>query len=344
MGKTRNNLLIIGPLPEPKGGVSIHIKRLAALVQDDFNIRFIDESPIRKHGIFNLRSKNIPGYLRLLAWANVVHIHSGVSILRFAHIVTAKLLFKKVIVTIHAFRFQKGYQPAINSSLLALTNHAILVSEDISTILKPKRFSVRPAFIPPTLIDEPPLPGPIRTWLESERQAHNTIIAANAFRIAFHNGHDLYGIDLSIKMLDELVNTRKQDISLIFVLASLSKSEASFNKYQKLIVERGLGEHILLVQADLSFVKLIEWADIIVRPTCTDGDALTVREALFLGKAVVASDVVSRPAGTILFRNRDHMDMADSVMSAINSPRQISIPHETLEEHRRFYTQLYDGC
>lgn len=344
MRKTRNNLLIIGPLPEPKGGVSIHIKRLSKLVQDDFNVRFVDESPIRKSGIFNLRSKDIPGYLRLLVWADLVHIHSGVSILRFIHIVAARLLFKKVIVTLHAFPFQKGYQPLLNSFLLALSHHAILVSEEIAKTLKPRVFSVRPAFIPPILADEPPLPITIRNWLELQKRSQNTIIAANAFRIDFHHGNDLYGIDLSIGMLDELVNTRKMCISLVFVLASLSKSEAFFNEYQRLIAERGLSEHILLVQMDLSFVKLIEYSDIIVRPTCTDGDALTVREALFLGKPVVASDVVRRPEGTVLFKNRDYMDMADRVMSVIDSPRRVTPSSQTTEEHRKFYTELYGSC
>jgi len=36
----------------------------------------------------------------------------------------------------------------------------------------------------------------------------------------------------------------------------------------------------MLIQADLSFVKLIEITDMVLRPTCTDGDALTVRKAL----------------------------------------------------------------
>ncbi len=343
MDNTKQNLLIIGPVPEPKGGVSIHIRRLSALVQDSFNVRFIDESHIRKTGIFNLRSNNIPGYLRLLAWADVIHIHSGISALRFIHILAARLLFKKVIVTVHAFPFQKGWQPAVNSALLALTHHTILVSEEIAEILKPRKFSVRPAFIPPILDDEPPLSVPIKSWLDSQKQAHNAILAANAFRIDFHNGCDLYGIDLCIEMLDELVNARKKHIALIFVLASLSKSETPFAKYQDLIAQRGLTENMLLIHADMSFVKLVEYSDVILRPTCTDGDALTVREALYLGKPVVASDVVSRPEGTILFKNRNYQDMADTVMSVIDTPLPTPTSPQTMDEHRSFYTRIYGG-
>ena len=46
-------------------------------------------------------------------------------------------------------------------------------------------------------------------------------------------------------------------------------------------------------------------SSVLLRPTNTDGDAVSVREALWLGVPVIASDVVERPAGTELFRTRD---------------------------------------
>jgi hypothetical protein len=38
----------------------------------------------------------------------------------------------------------------------------------------------------------------------------------------------------------------------------------------------------------------------LLRITTTDGDALSVKEALFLNKQVIATDVVDRPVGTQL--------------------------------------------
>jgi glycosyltransferase involved in cell wall biosynthesis len=46
-------------------------------------------------------------------------------------------------------------------------------------------------------------------------------------------------------------------------------------------------------------------ADVFVRPTLADGDALSVREALALGCAVVASDVGHRPPDCLVFPARD---------------------------------------
>ena len=42
-----------------------------------------------------------------------------------------------------------------------------------------------------------------------------------------------------------------------------------------------------------------------VRPTNTDGDALSIREAMYFKISVIASDVTTRPENTIIFKNRD---------------------------------------
>jgi hypothetical protein len=45
----------------------------------------------------------------------------------------------------------------------------------------------------------------------------------------------------------------------------------------------------------------LRWANVLVRPTTTDGDSLLVREALGAGIRVVASDCVPRPRGVEVF-------------------------------------------
>ena len=95
------------------------------------------------------------------------------------------------------------------------------------------------------------------------------------------------------------------------------------DNYLKSIKEWALDDYILLTCTSLSFARLIAQSDIVLRPTCTDGDALTIREALDLNKPVVASDVVGRPAGTILFKNRDLSDLCDRVVSLIRRMNQM---------------------
>lgn len=67
----------------------------------------------------------------------------------------------------------------------------------------------------------------------------------------------------------------------------------------------GLTAHYMIVRGSRPFGPALARSSALLRPTNTDGDAVSVREALWLGVPVIASDVVVRPAGTVLFRNRD---------------------------------------
>jgi len=60
--------------------------------------------------------------------------------------------------------------------------------------------------------------------------------------------------------------------------------------------------------------------DVFVRPTRADGDALSVREALSLGRKVVASEVGQRPPGCLLFRVGDAAGLAALMIDAARSP------------------------
>jgi hypothetical protein len=60
-------------------------------------------------------------------------------------------------------------------------------------------------------------------------------------------------------------------------------------------------------------------SNIFVRPTNTDGDAVSLREALYFKIPSVVSDAVSRPEGSVLFRNRDVNDFTLKVRDALDN-------------------------
>ena len=122
-----------------------------------------------------------------------------------------------------------------------------------------------------------------------------------------HNKEDIYGLDMCIEAMRRLLQ-KNLPVCFIFIVSSVENSAAYFDKNIRLIADLKLEDHFLLINERLSFVKLIERSDVVVRPTNTDGDALTVREALYLGKKTLASDVVERPSGTVLFKTRNIND------------------------------------
>lgn len=65
-------------------------------------------------------------------------------------------------------------------------------------------------------------------------------------------------------------------------------------------------------------------ADVFVRPTRADGDAITVREALALGCAVVASDVGHRPAACLTYPSGDRPALLARLLDAVRRGRTVA--------------------
>ncbi|HUB08464.1 MAG TPA: glycosyltransferase, partial [Myxococcales bacterium] len=66
-------------------------------------------------------------------------------------------------------------------------------------------------------------------------------------------------------------------------------------------------------------LALLAATDVFLRPTLADGDAISVREALAAGAAVVATSVVPRPAGTRIVAP-DAGALAAATLGALEDP------------------------
>lgn len=340
-------ILLIGPLPQPTGGISIHISRLTKLLADSFVIDHIDESYLLKPEYFNLRSFNLFKYLYKIYKSDLVYINSGTRLLRYIHLLTARILFKKIILTIHAYPFvERKVLIKIDELILNLADLIIVVSPQIlNNISLPfKKCIIKHAFLPPIIESEPDLPVFVFEWIQTRRKAGSKIICSNANRLEIFNDQDLYGLDMCINVANELAKKNIR-VSFIFNVSSLNKYRDEYFKYQDRIKNLNLQENFLLINEELSFVKLIMLSDIILRATNTDGDALTIREALYIGKPIIASDVVVRPFGTILFKSRDLVDFEKKLISIVSAnPQSASAQNsEQVEAYRLSYTHMINS-
>jgi hypothetical protein len=89
------------------------------------------------------------------------------------------------------------------------------------------------------------------------------------------------------------------------------------------VVELGLQDSVYFNTDTGVFLPVLAEASVLIRPTATDGDANSIREALSLGIPVVASDVVTRPKGCLLHRNRDIDDLESVTRHALSNSRKI---------------------
>ena len=311
---------LIGDYPPPYGGVSVHIQRLQDfLLNNGCQCTVIDFSSSLKNtkNVINVRKIKNLRYIQN-AGGGIIHVHSsGINLRKimafFLLSVFCTIRRNKLIITFHSLRDNaKLFDWLIKIVLKAFFRfilHYIAVSPLIKNKLSslnvdPNRISVITAFLPPATkqrdIDE--IPQEIWNFINN----HRPVISANASRISFYNNQDRYGIDLCIDLCNKLQDTYAQ-IGFIFCLSDIGDHNY-FNKIRQTIAERGIADNFLFVTRSCQFYPILMKSDVFVRPTNTDGDAVSVREALYFKIPTVASDVVPRPEGVILFKNRDIND------------------------------------
>jgi glycosyltransferase involved in cell wall biosynthesis len=308
-------LLVIGALPEPKGGVSMHVQRLAAEMSSrGLSVRIFDQARFKAER-WRHRIKRVGQAWRDIQWCDCIHIHTSSPPVRLAQVMLARIMHRPVLVTIHSAA-AKGYSHYLSAAATALATEVIYVSDQVAGRFK-RAGSVIPAFLPPAP-SEFGMSAPVQKWIDSQRSAGRKIAATNAYSLALHNGEDLYGLDLLVEAFAR--ESALADVACLFMLSDATTRADYLNSKIDEIAARGLAERFWVCTTSESFVSVISDVDVVVRATNTDGDPLTIREALYLGVPVAASDSAARPDGCVVFASRNAHDMARAISEALAAP------------------------
>jgi len=266
----------------------------------------------------------LPKYF-FFAKEDIIHYHSPNWIVRIIFGLMS-FLGKKTIISIHgeslndSLKNSSWFQNEIITFALKRTSFIIADNENIKKLVlsvgvSTSKVEVIPAFIPPVVKQEDfeKVPGHVWEFIDS----HKPIISGNAFQITFYEGKDLYGLDLCIELISHL-QKYYPNIGLVFCLPN-SGDYKYLKKLQQQIKQKKIENNISFITEPLQEVYPI-WikSDIFVRPTCTDGDALSIREAMYFKIPVVTSDAVPRPEGVVLFENRDIHDFIEKTKKVLN--------------------------
>lgn len=316
---------IMGYYPPPIGGISVHVKRFSDRLKDnqiDYTVYSIGQTAVH--------SKNVIIYENRRKWAlkyllskkeDIIHCHTMGWKEKLFYLLAGKLSGKKVMYTFHSYR--DHYKTLNFKQRLAYRlvrkfgDFFIAVGKSdykrmIQEGFERKKTDFIPGFIAP-VEKETIIPQYIDNFLEK----YPIIITGNASNNNHYNDQDLYGIDLFVEMMAEL----KADPTIggIFFLARVSDPDY-YNQILEQIQKYQLQDRLLLVEEQLEYYHILKRSTLFVRPTNTDGDAISLREALYYGLRSVASDAVERPEGTITFRNRDVGDLIAKVKKTLDKP------------------------
>jgi glycosyltransferase involved in cell wall biosynthesis len=172
---------------------------------------------------------------------------------------------------------------------------------------------VIPAYLPPSSEEySATLPPDIINFCQSL----SIIICAVASKPAQRGGRDIYGFETCIRAF-EMIAAEKRNCGLLLVVGGNQRSEY-YTGLQASIQQSRFGERIHLHTGSVAFPALTRHCTLFLRPTLTDGDSVSVREALDSGVPVIASDCVKRPSGVRLFATDDVSDLAKRVKEALD--------------------------
>lgn len=315
---------LLGPYPPPYGGISVHVQRLKEGLQErGIPCIVYDYSGMcrKKDDVVIIRNKAIWFLGRLFHNTDsIIHLCGYSPSALIALSLLAAVKREKVVVDAGGFLFSQeaialqhrlAFQIAARGGVYFIAESSRSRDIILSLGIKPENVNdeIIPCFIPPRAgaDDVTKLPEEIQSFISS----HSPIVSANAFRISFYRNEDLYGIDLCIDLCANLKQTHP-DIGFVFCLPTIGDYDY-FNKMMRRVKEKDIEDNFLFVTEPCEYLAILMRSDIFVRSTNTDGDSVSLREALYFKIPSLASDAVPRPDEAVLFKNRDADDLTSKV-------------------------------
>ncbi len=313
------SIIHIGPLPPPIGGISNYLYRLSKLNPDYI---FINENELSKWKFLSLLKQKQKHFYyhspslkkRLFIWFLCIVTDNQFSLVIHGDSLKDSYLQGNILTRflIKNMLCQAASIQVVNSGIAEFIRNEIK--------LELPNITIQHAFLPPPSGDEKKILESYSGKIPNFINNHKPLIIANGAFITFKDGVDLYGLDMCIELVARL-KLEYPDIGLLFALAELNDQEY-FILLTKRIKSLRISDHIFFMTGQKELWPLFKQADLMVRPTYSDGYGISIAEALYFGCPAVASNVCERPEGTVLFRNRDLDDLVCKCTEVIKDSRK----------------------
>ncbi len=341
----------LGPYPPPHGGVQTNLVAIREYLRrsghtcDAVNLtRFRREN---SDGVYYPESAS--ALMRLL-WrlpADILHLHFGGDLtprLLGLALFCTMIPGRRTVLTFHSGGYpgspagQSATPGTLRGFVMRRLDGVIAVNAEIAALFA--RFGVpgeRIRTILPFTVQPPdrglPLPERLANFLSNHRLALLTVGLLEPE----------YDLAMQIDAMEGILE-RHPGAGLVIVgagsLEDALRRQIDSKPYAAHVLLYGDMPHAVTLRAMLE-------CDILLRTTLYDGDSVSVREALYIGTPVIATDNGMRPAGVHLIPASDGARLRDAV-SAIQDcgrARQTAAGdgQENVRAVLRFYEELLDG-
>jgi len=322
---------IAGPLPPARGGITLYVQRLAErLCAAGARVVVLATSEGRDVGpgvvVWPVRSGRMLAVdvARAVAQQSIdlVHFHTFGGY--WKDMLPLALLRRvsgvPVVVSQHSIRDDIAARSRGDQLLTALCVRELTMVLASGPVVRDKLLAVGgpgdkvtqlTPFIapPPPQLDAIDWPAP----LAELRKTARPLVTSGAGRLVAVGGRDLYGLDVFVDAAARVVR-ELPDAGFAFVIAHDGDAEL-LRAALGAVRDHGLERRVVVLVSDLPAHALWAASDIVVRPTLDDGDAVSIREAMYLGVPCIASDAVCRPPGCATYRNADADDLARAIVA-----------------------------
>jgi glycosyltransferase involved in cell wall biosynthesis len=339
-------IALIGDWPPPYGGISIHLQGLeAALRESGVEVRVLDIMPgdHDEPGVVPARGE-LPyarELARLVAGGFLVHVHTTGANLKSWLVALAASRARRVgwprgVLTLHSGLVSRWLGARRSRRELARATcsgfgQIIAVNAEIAAALDrcgvPKdKVLVLPAFSPKLLAIRAS-PAALEPFRRGRAPLYCAQLAPGP----------IYGADV-LDAAWPAVRAREPSAGLV-VFGRTSDTG--------ILAERGIAGGVLALGEipHPEVLGVMAACDAFVRPTRSDGDAVSVREALALDRTVVASAAGHRPPGCLLFPPGDAVALAAQMLAAAKLPRGAPATltsHDPFDVIREVYASLWE--
>ncbi|MBV9215235.1 MAG: glycosyltransferase family 4 protein [Acidobacteria bacterium] len=339
----------LGPIPPPEGGISRNILAIrnellkrgdrCSIIATSRSTATIDDPDLYYPGT--------PARLLKILTAldfDVLHLHIGGHLNRRVMMLAAACAISargRSVLTVHSGEFagigaaEGAKEGSLKGQVFRGFSRLIAVNEQLANIYQrfgvpTDRIQVITPFAPETpdpkvvipneLVEFAERHSEVVLWVGGMERDYDPITAISAFA---------------------LVRRAHPTAGMIMVGGGSMSADV-----RAAVAEADNVEHILLagnVEHAVT-LRLMQDAEVILRTTLFDGDAISVREGLFLGTPVVASDTGNRPRGCRLFKIGDPEGLSSKIMSVIDegkpTPPQPAVDTTSIRSVLAIYDSL----
>lgn len=320
------HIVQLGPIPPPEGGVSRNMLAIQdELLKRNHKCTLIattsGQSTNEKH-VFRPRSPlSLIKLLRTIK-SDVVHLHLGGEItgrvlsLALAVSVVAS---GKCVLTVHSGAFplsqraRNAKRNSVAGAIFRRFSYVIAVNDSIAEVFG--RYGVEESVIKvilPFSLQRPDMSVKLRPDLETLSSTRYPLLLSVGGLEADYD--PLFQIAAMPRVLE------KYPTAILLIVGGGSLQ----SEIESEIKRAGLQENVILA-GDVPHnetLHLIDRADVLLRTTLFDGDAISVREALFLGTPVLATDNAMRPEGVLLIDGQDQTAFLQQIDVALKTRKR----------------------